>query len=120
MRNTELSTTTPAALNISGRAWLWVTQLKKNATNFEDYQLTTRKSYGFRSFDLLEIALYQGLSDLPEPNITHRFCGRAGKFYRNVRLLLKKSRSLSMVKVMNNNRKESDRDGTRNSYNTSV
>ena len=36
MRNTELSTTTPAALNISGRAWLWVTQLKKNATNFED------------------------------------------------------------------------------------
>lgn len=84
MRSTELSTTTPAALNISGRAWLWITQLKKNATNFEDYQPTTRKSYGFRSFDLLEIALYQGLSDLPEPNVTHRFCGRAYilKFHR--------------------------------------
>jgi hypothetical protein len=31
-----------------------------------------------------------------------------------------KSRSLSMVKVSTKNQKERDRDGTRNSYNTSV
>ncbi len=37
-------------------------------------KVTTKKSYGFRSFDLLEIALYQALGDLPEPDFTHKFC----------------------------------------------
>jgi transposase len=35
---------------------------------------TTKRSYGFRSFDVLKIALYHALGDLPEPNVTHRFC----------------------------------------------
>ncbi len=37
-------------------------------------KLTTRKAYGFRTFRALEIALYHTLGDLPQPNITHRFC----------------------------------------------
>ena len=36
-------------------------------------KLTTRKSYGFRTFRALEIALYHTLGDLPEPRATHRF-----------------------------------------------
>lgn len=36
--------------------------------------LTTRKAYGFRSYEVLEIALYHTLGDLPEPEMTHRFC----------------------------------------------
>jgi transposase len=37
-------------------------------------KLTTRKSYGFRTFRAAEIALYHTLGDLPEPEYTHRFC----------------------------------------------
>lgn len=37
-------------------------------------KLTTRKAYGFRSYRCLEIALYHTLGDLPEPQVTHRFC----------------------------------------------
>lgn len=36
--------------------------------------LSMRKAYGFRSFDVLKIALFHQLGDLPEPNPTHRFC----------------------------------------------
>ena len=36
-------------------------------------KLTTRKSYGFRTFRAFEIALYHTLGDLPEPRATHRF-----------------------------------------------
>ena len=37
-------------------------------------KLTTRKSYGFRTFHVAEIALYHTLGDLPEPKWTHKFC----------------------------------------------
>jgi len=37
-------------------------------------RVTTKRSYGFRSYDLLELALYQTLGDLPEPAGTHKFC----------------------------------------------
>lgn len=37
-------------------------------------KLTTRKAYGFRSYQCLEIALYHTLGQLPEPEATHRFC----------------------------------------------
>lgn len=36
-------------------------------------KLTMRKSYGFRTFKAIEIALYHSLGHLPEPPITHRF-----------------------------------------------
>jgi transposase len=36
-------------------------------------RVTTKRSYGFRSYDLLELALYQTLGDLPEPKATHEF-----------------------------------------------
>jgi transposase len=36
-------------------------------------KLTTRKSYGFRTFRAVEIALYHTLGALPEPEWTHRF-----------------------------------------------
>ena len=37
-------------------------------------KVTTRKSYGFRSFRAAQIALYHTLGNLPEPHFTHRFC----------------------------------------------
>ena len=37
-------------------------------------KLTTRKSYGFRTFEAVEIALYHNLGALPEPKFTHEFC----------------------------------------------
>ena len=37
-------------------------------------KLTTRKSYGFRTFRAVEIALYHTLGALPEPKWTHKFC----------------------------------------------
>jgi transposase len=37
-------------------------------------KLTTRKSYGFRTFRAVEIALYHALGALPEPEWTHKFC----------------------------------------------
>ena len=36
-------------------------------------KLTMRKSYGFRTFRGIEIALYHAMGDLPEPRFTHRF-----------------------------------------------
>lgn len=36
-------------------------------------KLTTRKSYGFRTYEAIESTLYHNLGDLPEPEFTHRF-----------------------------------------------
>jgi transposase len=36
-------------------------------------KLTTRKAYGFQSFETLQIALLHALGELPEKNYTHRF-----------------------------------------------
>jgi len=37
-------------------------------------RVVTRRSYGFRTFQAMEIALYHTLGRLPEPESTHRFC----------------------------------------------
>src|SRR5437879_5537741 len=36
-------------------------------------KVTTRKSYGFRTYRVLELALYHSLGKLPEPGSTHDF-----------------------------------------------
>jgi transposase len=37
-------------------------------------RVVTRRSYGFRTFKAMEIALYHNLGRLPEPESPHRFC----------------------------------------------
>jgi transposase len=37
-------------------------------------KLTTRKAYGFRTFDAVKTALYHNLGELPKPEFTHEFC----------------------------------------------
>ena len=37
-------------------------------------RVVTRRSYGFRTYEAMEIALYHNLGRLPEPESTHRFC----------------------------------------------
>jgi transposase len=37
-------------------------------------RVVTRRSYGFRTCDAMETALYHTLGRLPEPETTHRFC----------------------------------------------
>ena len=37
-------------------------------------RVITRRSYGFRTYQAMEIALYHNLARLPEPESTHRFC----------------------------------------------
>src|SRR3989441_370000 len=37
-------------------------------------RVVTRRSYGFRTYDAMEIAMYHTLGRLPEPELTHRFC----------------------------------------------
>ena len=36
--------------------------------------LVTRRAYGYKSYDVLEIALFHTMGALPEPKMTHRFC----------------------------------------------
>jgi len=36
-------------------------------------KLTMRKSFGFRTFKTIEVALYHQLGKLPEPELAHRF-----------------------------------------------
>jgi transposase len=36
-------------------------------------KVTMRRSYGFRTFRILELALYPSLGKLPEPELTHEF-----------------------------------------------
>lgn len=38
-------------------------------------KVTTKKAYGFKNFEVVKIALYHTLGKLPEPTVTHRFCG---------------------------------------------
>jgi len=37
--------------------------------------LVTRKAFGFRSYEVLKIALFHTMGGLPEPESTHQFCG---------------------------------------------
>lgn len=37
-------------------------------------RVVTRRSYGFRTYEAMEIALYHNLGRLPKPESTHRFC----------------------------------------------
>ena len=37
-------------------------------------KLTTRRAYGFRTFDAVKAALDHNLGALHEPEFTHRFC----------------------------------------------
>jgi transposase len=37
-------------------------------------RVITRRSYGFRTFKAMEMAMYHALGRLPEPEATHRFC----------------------------------------------
>jgi transposase len=37
-------------------------------------RVVTRRSYGFRTYAAMELALYHTLGRLPEPRLTHRFC----------------------------------------------
>jgi hypothetical protein len=37
-------------------------------------RVVTRRSYGFRTYEAMEIALYHNLGRLPEPESTHKFC----------------------------------------------
>ena len=37
-------------------------------------RVVTRRSYGFRTFEAMEIALYHNLGRLPEPESPHKFC----------------------------------------------
>ena len=37
-------------------------------------RVVTRRSYGFRTYKGMEMALYHNLGRLPEPPVTHRFC----------------------------------------------
>jgi transposase len=37
-------------------------------------RVVTRRSYGFRTYEAMEIALYHNLGRLPEPESPHRFC----------------------------------------------
>ncbi|HEY3963904.1 MAG TPA: transposase [Planctomycetaceae bacterium] len=36
-------------------------------------KLTTKKAYGFRTYEAIEIALYHQLGNLPEPKFTHSY-----------------------------------------------
>lgn len=38
-------------------------------------KVTTKKAYGFKSFEVIKIALYHTLGNLPEPAVIHKFCG---------------------------------------------
>ena len=37
-------------------------------------RVITRRSYGFRTYEAMEAALYHNLGRLPEPQVTHKFC----------------------------------------------
>ena len=42
-------------------------------------RVVTKRSYGFRTYEAMEIALYHTLGRLPESESTHRFCEEASR-----------------------------------------
>jgi len=49
--------------------------------------LVTRKAYGFRQYETIEIALFHTMGKLPEPESTHRFLSCC--FYWYITLILR-------------------------------
>ena len=49
-----------------------------------EFAVVTRRSYGFRTYEAMEIVLYQALGRLPEPESTHEFCGETDLCAHNV------------------------------------
>jgi transposase len=39
-----------------------------------ELKASIRRAYGFRTADAIKIMLYHKLGELPEPQLTHRFC----------------------------------------------
>ena len=64
-------------------------------------KVTMRKSYGFRTYRCLELALYHSLGKLPEPESTHDFFASSGEFVgdgeRQRAVLVRNCRSLRQV-----------------------
>jgi hypothetical protein len=62
--------------------WMKLTEFGANKKEFSSgvieglnnkAKVTMRRSYGFRTFRVTELALYHSLGKLPEPELTHRF-----------------------------------------------
>ena len=49
-------------------------------------EVTMRKSYGFRTFRITEMALYHRLGKLPEPEPTQRFFLRVAKIKKQAKV----------------------------------
>ncbi len=45
----------------------------RNPPSISSEKVTLRKSYGFRTYRVLELSLYHSLGKLPEPECTHDF-----------------------------------------------
>jgi hypothetical protein len=59
----------PRECNVLIRSWAAVEGMNANA------KLALRKARGFRTYEVLETALYHEMGHLPEPaSATHRFC----------------------------------------------
>ncbi len=54
---------------VRGRARLALTRMMSSRLA----RVVTRRSYGYRSFHVLEVMLYHTLGKLPMPDFTHRF-----------------------------------------------
>ena len=56
---------------------MWATRLRRPHVHRLNgkAELTMRKAYRFRAFQVTKIALYHALGKLPEPNATHKFYG---------------------------------------------
>ena len=48
--------------------------MRRVARRLRSHEELTRRAYGFRTYEAMEIALYHELGWLPEPESTHRFC----------------------------------------------
>jgi hypothetical protein len=51
----------------------FATQSSRTHPENNKAKVTMRKSYGFRTYHVLELALYHSLGKLPEPESTHDF-----------------------------------------------
>ena len=70
-RSTPLDLKNTVKTGVSGRRVAGYTRVVEGFNN--KLKLITRKSYGFRTQNAYETALYNNLAALPEPDFTHRF-----------------------------------------------
>ena len=57
----------------TGAEWVYAEHESRKRLRVQRVNLSMRRAYGYRSFDVMKVALFHQLGELPTPKLTHEF-----------------------------------------------